>query len=105
MNALGGSFQFGKEASASQLMSLFRSLHTQGQTILDTFTAYREMSLVNLQQKLEALNSRRQRANRILTPYTAVNFVVTDFLNIDQTLTSATVRADTQAVTLKERPA
>jgi hypothetical protein len=56
-----------------------------------------------LSQKLEALNSRLERANRIHAPYAAVDFVTTDLLDIDQTQTSAAVRADSQAVTLKER--
>ena len=96
-------FQFGEVASASQLMAAFNVLWNQGENILNTLTNYRNLSLVDFQQQVEALNSRLQRANRISPPYTTVNFVTTDFLDIDQTQTSATVRADAQAVTLKER--
>ena len=96
-------FQFGEVASASQLMAAFNVLWNQGENILNTLTGYRNMSLVDFQQQVEALNSRLQRANRISAPYTTVDFVTTDFLDIDQTQTSATVRADAQAVTLKER--
>jgi hypothetical protein len=96
-------FQFGEVASASQLMAAFNVLWNQGENILNTLTGYRNMSLVDFQQQVEALNSRLQRANRISPPYTTVDFVTTDFLDIDQTKTSATVRADAQAVTLKER--
>ena len=96
-------FQFGEVASASQLMAAFNVLWNQGENILNTLTGYRNMSLVDFQQQVEALNSRLQRANRISPPYTTVDFVTTDFLDIDQTQTSATVRADAQAVTLKER--
>jgi hypothetical protein len=96
-------FQLGEVASASQLMAAFNVLWNQGENILNTLTNYRNLSLVDFQQQVEALNSRLQRANRISAPYTTVNFVTTDFLDIDQTQTSATVRADAQAVTLKER--
>jgi hypothetical protein len=96
-------FQFGEVASASQLMAAFNVLWNQGENILNALTNYRNLSLVDFQQQVEALNSRLQRANRISPPYTTVNFVTTDFLDIDQTQTSATVRADAQAVTLKER--
>jgi len=96
-------FQLGEVASASQLMAAFNVLWNQGENILNTLTNYRNLSLVDFQQQVEALNSRLQRANRISAPYTSVNFVTTDFLDIDQTQTSATVRADAQAVTLKER--
>ena len=84
-------------------MAAFNVLWNQGENILNTLTGYRNMSLVDFQQQVEALNSRLQRANRISPPYTTVDFVTTDFLDIDQTQTSATVRADAQAVTLKER--
>jgi hypothetical protein len=87
-------FQLGEVASASQLMAAFNVLWNQGQNILNTLTNYRNLSLVDFQQQVEALNSRLQRANRISAPYTTVNFVTTDFLDIDQTQTSATVRAD-----------
>ena len=97
------SFQLGETGSASKLMTAFNAIWSQGESILASLTNYRNLSLVDFNQKLEALNSRLQQANRIQAPYTAVSFVTTDFLNIDQTLTSATVRADSQAVTLKER--
>ena len=72
-------------------MAAFNVLWNQGENILNTLTNYRNLSLVDFQQQVEALNSRLQRANRISAPYTTVNFVTTDFLDIDQTQTSATV--------------
>src|ERR1035441_8212387 len=103
MSSPSTTFQLGAQGSASQLMAVFNSLLAQGQSILNTIDSHRTLSVVNFQQKVEALNSRRQRANRAQVPYTAVNFVATDFLDVDQTQTSATVRADAQAVTLQER--
>ena len=96
-------FEYGEVASASQLMAAFNILWNQGENIVNTLTSYRNKSLVNFQQKVEALNSRLQQANRLNAPYTTVDFITTDFLDIDQTQTSATVRADASAVTLKER--
>jgi hypothetical protein len=77
-------FQFGEVASASELMAAFTAIWQQGQSVLNTLTSYRNLSLVDFEQKLEALNSRLERANRIHAPYTAVDFVTTDLLDIDQ---------------------
>lgn len=96
-------FQFGAPASASQLMTAFNTLRSQGQAVLDALVNYRTASLVDFGQKVEALNSRRQRANRVKAPFTAAEFIISDFLDLDQTNTSATVRADSQAVTLQEK--
>jgi hypothetical protein len=103
MSTSNVTFQLGEAASASKAMTAFSGLWNQGDALLKTLVSYRNLSLTNFQQKVEALNGRRQRANRIVPSFTAVRFVITDFLDIDQTLTSATVRADSQAVTLKER--
>jgi hypothetical protein len=97
-------FSMGEVASASTLMSAFNALRSQGQQVIDTLVNYRATSLIDFEQRVEALNSRRQRANRIGSPYIPVEFVTTDLLDIDQTQTSATVRADSQAVILRERP-
>jgi hypothetical protein len=103
MSTSNVTFQLGEAASASKLMGAFNVLRNQGQQLLTTLGTYRTDSLVSFEQRVEALNSRRERANRVKSSYVAVRFVATDLLDMDQTQTSATVRADTQAVTLQER--
>ena len=60
-------------------------------------------SLVTFERRLSALNGRRQRAQRVLAPLVAAKFSMGDFFDIDQAATTATVRADARAVTLRER--
>jgi hypothetical protein len=78
-------------------------MSAQGQSVLDDIAAAMETTLVRFDQGLSALNSRRQRAARVNAPDIACQFVVSDMLDVDQTLTSAAVRADAGAVTLRER--
>lgn len=49
------------------------------------------------------MNSRQLRAARIDAPDILCLFVMSDLLDIDQSLTSATIRADASAITLRER--
>ena len=94
MSTSNVTFQLGEAASASKLMGAFNVLRNQGQQLLTTLGTYRTDSLVSFEQRVEALNSRRERANRVKSSYVAVRFVATDLLDMDQTQTSATVRAD-----------
>jgi|SRR4051812_38225158 hypothetical protein len=57
--------------------------------------------LFRFEQGLSALNARRQRAARVNAPDIACRFIVSDMLDIDQSQTSATIRADASAVSLK----
>lgn len=96
-------FTDGTDASAGLLTQTLESMRATGQAVLDDLEAARTDTLFRFQQGLSAMNSRRQRSARVLSPDVACRFVVTDFLDIDQRYTSATVRADSQAVTLRER--
>jgi hypothetical protein len=98
-----GIFKDGEEASASRFMDMLEEMRAKGQSVLDDLTAARDETLFRMQQGLNALNSRRQRAVRVLSPDVACRFVVSDLLDIDQALTSSTVRADASTATCRER--
>jgi hypothetical protein len=93
----------GSPSSAAELQAQFAALSAQGQSVLDDIATTRETTLLRFDQGLSALNSRQQRAARINAPDIVCRFVTSDMLDIDQTLTSAAVRADAGAVTLRER--
>jgi len=96
-------FQLGEEASRGKLVTQLETIRAQGETALSQIERKRLETLVTFERRLSAMNGRRHRANRVLAARTAARFVVSDFLTVDQALTTATVRADAQAVTLRER--
>lgn len=100
---MGDLYADGQTGSRSAFLSALTKLQATGQGILDDLAAVRQTTIAEFEQGLTALNGRHQRANRLLSADLAGQFVVSDFLDIDQTLTSATVRADSQAVTLRQR--
>jgi hypothetical protein len=100
---VGDLYADGQTGSRSALLSALTKLQATGQGILDDLATVRQTTIAEFEQGLTALNGRHQRANRVLAADLAGQFVVSDFLDIDQTLTSATVRADSQAVTLRQR--
>lgn len=95
--------QDGDVSSARVFLDTMEAMRQKGQSVLDDLEAARNETLFRMQQGLNALNSRRQRAARVLSPDVACRFVVSDMLDIDQARTSATVRADAGSVTLRER--
>lgn len=96
-------FKDGEESSQKQMTEVLGELQGRGQSVLDDLEAARLEVLLRIEQGLSALNARRQRANRLVSSNIIGRFVVSDFFNIDQANTTATVRADSQSVTLKER--
>lgn len=102
---MGDLFKDGDQGSRSALIAALSTIQTQGQSVLDELAQIRLETLVNFEQGLSALMGRRQRTNRLLGPDTAAIFSVSDFTDIDQALSSATIRSDSQSVTLQERPA
>ncbi len=96
-------FSMGESASASEINTAFNDLQKQGNSILDTMSEIQLTTLVDYQRALDALSLRRQRALRVQADGIAVRFVVSDFDNIDQGQTTATVRIDTASATLRER--
>ena len=92
----------GSLSSASAFINLLNQIQQQGQSVLDDLeTAYTE-TLFDFQQALESLNGRNIRAVRVLSPDVCCRFTINDFLDVDQSQTSGTIRADSQTGTLKE---
>src|ERR1035438_4004486 len=92
-----------KEGSRGKLVAALEALQSTGQSVLDDLAQTRTDTLLRFEQGLGALNSRRQRAFRLPSSDIAARFIVSDLLDVDQTTTSATLRAASQAVTLRER--
>jgi hypothetical protein len=84
-------------------MQALTALYNSGQNVVDILTSYRNTALINFNRQVEALNNRGSVTNRLLGTTTLVNFVTTDFLDVDQTQTSATIRADAGSVSLCEK--
>ena len=58
---------------------------------------------VGTHAQVEALNIRTSVVNRLLGPNTLVNFVTSDFLDVDQIQTSTTINASSGCVSLREK--
>ena len=96
-------FEDGAEASRDKFVAALEGLQALGQSVLDDLAEARKDTLFRFQIGLSALNARRQRTARIKSPDVACQFVVSDLIDVDQSRTSATLRPDAQAVTLRER--
>ena len=97
------SFQSGEEASASKLNQDLEQVQAYGETVITSITNEQTVKLLDLERALNSLNGRRQRAGRLAQPTALAVFPATDLLSVDQNQTTATVRIDTGAVTLRER--
>jgi hypothetical protein len=93
----------GQQASASVLNQSFTGLQTQGNAILDLLTQIQLTTLVDYSHRMTALASKQQLAARVQAADIVGLFVVSDFDDIDQGLSTATIRIDTSAATLRER--
>jgi hypothetical protein len=100
---VGDIFSDGNEASRQIFVNALEQVRTEGQTVLDSLEEIRLNTLVRFEQGLNALAGRRQRVNRLLPKGAAGAFFVSDFLDIDQTKTNASVRADSGSTSLQER--
>lgn len=98
-------FQFNQESSASKFMAALTDIQNLGTGVLDFIETANNTTLVQFDIRLQATNARRVRAWRVLAPQQAAKVVVSDFSDIDQVNTVATVRADSASVSLKERAA
>lgn len=96
-------FQIGEEASKEALLQALSEIQTQGTGVLATLERARLASLVEFDRRNSAIAGRRTRALRVPIIHQSVRFIVSDFVDIDQTGTTGTVRADSNAATLKER--
>lgn len=96
-------FTDGTEGSASQVSAAFTTLRTQGQTSINACVVLRENTLLLFQNALSALNGKRVRANRVPTVGVSARFVASDLQDINQAITTASLRCDANAIALKER--
>ena len=96
-------FVDGDQGSRSVFVAALAALQAQGQSVLEGLAQTNLDTLLRIQQDLNALNGRRQRAYRLPVQDIAGQFLVSDLLDVDQPATSATVRADSSSVTLRER--
>lgn len=96
-------FQLGQEASASTFIGALDAIQHQGTVAIDALITARTETLVEFNRRTSAINNRRVRTGRAISPQQAIKFVVSDFSDIDQANTIATVRADSASVSLKER--
>lgn len=90
------------ESSQSAITKRFEDLRTKGQSVLDDLDAARQDTLFRFELGLSALNSRRQRAARVLSPDVACQFIASDLIDVDQAGTSATLRPDSGGVLVNE---
>jgi len=93
----------GQESSATLMNQTFDGLAAQGNQILQLLTQIQLTALVDYNQYLTAIQSKQQRAARVKATEIVALFPVSDFDSINQGLTTATVRIDTAAATLRER--
>lgn len=91
--------------SASQVAQAFSELRTQGQASIDSLVVLRENTLLLFNNALAGLNGKRVRANRMQEIGVAVKFVTSDLQDINQPITTASVRCDSNNVALRERAA
>src|SRR5271156_5847121 len=95
----------GTPGSASQVQALFDALITQGQTSINTLVVLRENTLLLFNNALSELNGKYVRANRLPAIGVAAKFVTSDLQDINQPVTTATVRCDSNNISLRERQA
>lgn len=96
-------FQYNQESSAIVFRKAMTGIQSQGTDILSSIENANTNILVEFDRRLQATNARRVRAWRVISPEQAAKVVVSDFTDIDQANTVATVRADSASVSLKER--
>lgn len=96
-------FQDGEISSSRKFLAVLAEMQATGQQVLDDLEKTRSQTLFRFEQGLGALNSRRQRALRVLSPDIACKFVTADLLDIDPARTSATIRADSGSAVLRQR--
>ena len=96
-------FADGQESSRSALIGVMQPMVDTGQQIVDTMEELRIGALLQVQRGLSRLIGYRGQALRAPAAGLAATFLVSDLQNTDQTQTTATVRADSASVSLRER--
>lgn len=96
-------FVNGQQGSASMFEEALTTVQNLGSSVLEALTSAQVDTLIAFNVRLEAINARRTRASRVISPQQAVKFVVSDFTDVSQDNTVATVRANSSSASLKER--
>lgn len=89
--------------SAEAINSVIDELMVSGQASIDELVASRENTLIQFNNKLVVLNNKKIQSNRIGEIGVPAKFLVTDFQDINQSRTTASIRADVGGVSLQER--
>ena len=95
-------FTDGQVADRDLTNSTLSDIYNQGTAILAGLATAYTVSLTSLERRLSAINSRRQRSNWTATLGTMGSLTLTDFVSIDQSNTTATVRIDGGGASLWE---
>lgn len=98
-------FVDGTVGSQSQVAQAFDELRTQGQDAINKLVILRENTLLLFSNALSGLNGKRIRANRLPEVGVTSKLVVSDLQDINQSITTASVRADSNSISLRERTA
>ena len=95
----------GTTGSASAVQANFDVLINQGQAAINQCITLRENTLLLFNNALSELNGKKVRANRLAQIGVPAKFLTTDDKDINQPITTATLRCDAGNVTLRERQA
>jgi len=95
----------GTEGSNSQVLQAFYELLNQGQAAIKQLVTIREDTLLLFNNALSELNGKRVRINRLPEVGIAAKFIATDLQDINQAITTASLRADSNGFSLRERTA
>src|SRR5882672_10134454 len=92
----------GTMGSASQVQGVFADLRNQGQLAINELVVLRENTLLLFNNALSELNGKRVRVNRLPEVGIAVKFLTSDLQDINQTITTASLRGDSNSFSLRE---
>lgn len=98
-------FTDGTTGSESQVAQAFTELRLQGQSSIDELVVLRENTLLLFNNALSELNGKRVKINRLPEVGIAAKFLTSDLQDINQSITTASVRADSNSFSLRERSA
>ncbi len=96
-------FKDGESGSAGRIVNELEVLRTQGQDSLSKIAQVQQNVLLRFERGLTEINFKRQKSFKAVNVDTAVKFLISDFVDLDQAQTSATVRIDSKSATLKEK--
>jgi hypothetical protein len=93
----------GEVSSAGKINRDLLTIQQLGTAILAQLSDIQTSTLIDYERRLSALALRQSRAAKVLPSNIAAQFTLSDWTQINQTDTTATVRVDTQTATLREK--